>query len=91
MRPAPRKDSVWWHGCAFCPDDTQPQNGHHAGSGNAFRADDLTVVVLHGLRRVRLRRVHLLCLPLALAAGVAMPPLVAPPAAAQDSLFEASA
>lgn len=88
---APRKDPVWWHGCAFCPDDTQPQNGHHAGFNNAFRADDLTVVVLHGRRRPRLRRVHLLCLPLALAAGVAMPPLVAPPAMSQDSLFEVSA
>lgn len=91
MKPTPRKDPVWWHGCAFCPDDTQPQNGHHAGFNNAFRADDLTIAVLHGRRRPRLRRVHLLCLPLALAAGVAMPPFVAPPATAQDQLFEASA
>jgi hypothetical protein len=87
----PRRDPVWWHGCAFCPDDTQPQNGHHAGSGNAFRADDLTVVVLHGGGRPRLRRVHLLCLPFALAAGCALPPLVAGPATAQDQLFEVSA
>ena len=83
----PRKDSVWWLACAFCPDDTQPQNGHHAGFNNAFRDGDLTVVVLHGRRRLRLRRVHLLCLPFALAAGVSLPPLVAPPSLAQGTLF----
>lgn len=82
-----RKDPVWWHGCAFCPDDAQPQNGHHAGFNNAFRNDSLTVVVLYGRRRPRLRRVHLLCLPFALAAGATMSPLVAPLPAVQGSLF----
>jgi hypothetical protein len=91
MKPTWRKDPVWWNGCAFCPDDSQPQNGHHAGFNNAFRADSLTVVVLYGRRRPRLRRVHLLCLPFALAAGATMPPLVAPAPAVQISLLQASA
>jgi hypothetical protein len=91
MKSALRKDPVWWHGCAFCPDDSQRQNGHHAGFNNTFRPDVLIVVVLYGRRRPRLRRVHLLCLPFALAAGATMPPLVAPPPVVQDSLFAVSA
>jgi hypothetical protein len=91
MKSTPRKDPVWWHGCAFCPDDSQRQNGHHAGFNNAFRADSLTVVVLYGGGRPRLRRVHLLCLPFALAAGATMPPLVTPLPVEQDSLFAVSA
>lgn len=75
MTRTPRKHPVWWHGCAFCPD-----------GGKSFTDQDRPVVVLY---RRRLRRVHLLCLPFALAAGSTMPPLVAPPAAAQESLFTA--
>ena len=91
MKPAPRRDPVWWHACAFCPSDIQWQNGHHAGSGNAFRPGDLTVVVLHGRRCPRLRRAHLLCLRFAVASGCTLPPVIAGPATTQDVLFKVPA
>lgn len=48
---------MWWDACAFCPD---------GGNANRLEASEQTVTVLYGRR---LRRVHLLCLPMALAAG----------------------
>ena len=53
----PRRHPVWWDACAFCPD---------GGNGNRLEPAEQTVTVLYGRR---LRRVHLLCLPMALAAG----------------------
>lgn len=66
MTTAPRKDPAWWLACAFCPDDSQPQNGRHAGEHNCFTAADFPVQVRY---RKRLRRVHVECLVLAARAG----------------------
>ena len=53
----PRQDPAWWDACAFCPD---------GGNGNRLEPAEQTVTVLYGRR---LRRVHLHCLRMALAAG----------------------
>lgn len=71
---APRKDRAFWDACAFCPDDTQPPNGRHAGEANVFTAADRPVEVRY---RKRLRRVHPECLLLAEKAGCVPHPEVA--------------
>ena len=53
----PRRHPVWWDACAFCPD---------GGNRNRLGEAEPTVIVLYGQR---LRRVHLLCLAMALATG----------------------
>lgn len=61
-----RRHPAWWDACAFCPNDSQPQNGRDAGERNVFVDGDLLVEGVYGKRW---RRVHVECLVLAVRAG----------------------